>query len=159
MSALSIVPTTLFTRSLPWSVACALLLGVSLVVAQDRVTDGTVAGQSGETGQSKKSERLREGTRIVDQLGYFETKGGESVTFMVETEDGIQDFGGLENLNLERIVRTLSENPNRLTWSITGTVTEYQGANFLQIERAVLKTKNVRRAGEQQSDPAGMDQS
>ncbi len=158
MSALSSVPTASFNRFLLWSVAGALVLGVSLVGAQDRVTDGTIAGQSVEIGQRKRSGRLREGTKIVDQLGYFETKGGESVTFIVETEDGILDFGGLENLNLERIVRTLSENPNRLTWSITGTVTEYQGANFLQIERAVLKTKNVRRAGEQQSEPSGMDQ-
>jgi len=157
MSALSSVPTASFNRFLLWSVAGAFVLGVSLVGAQDRVTDGTIAGQSVEIGQRKRSERLREGTKIVDQLGYFDTKG-ESVTFVIETEDGIQDFGGLENLNLERIVRTLSENPNRLTWSITGTVTEYQGANFLQIERAVLKTKNVRRAGEQQSDPSGMDQ-
>ena len=50
-------------------------------------------------------------------------------------------FVGLENLNLQRIARTIADNPVPLQWSVTGTITEYRGANFLFVRRAVLKRR------------------
>jgi hypothetical protein len=46
---------------------------------------------------------------------------------------------GLENLNLQRIVRTMvsAEDPTTLKWKVTGTITEYEGRNYILIERAV----------------------
>ena len=45
-----------------------------------------------------------------------------------------------------------------LTWSISGTITEYRGSNYLQIDRAVLKTKNVHRSDNQRTSRANVDQ-
>jgi hypothetical protein len=79
---------------------------------------------------------LREGTKIVDRLGHFRITG-DRVTFF--TADGSRHFVGLENLNLERIARAIEEDSAQLQWSVTGTVTEYRGANFLTVECAILK--------------------
>ena len=84
------------------------------------------------------SQRLREGTEIVDQSGYFRMTGGK-VTFF--TADGEGRFVGLESLSLERVARLIADNPEKLQWSVSGTVTEYRGANYLLIRRAILKSR------------------
>ena len=56
-------------------------------------------------------------------------------------------FGALENLNLERVGRIVAESTEPLEWNVSGTITEFQGANYLLISRAVLKTKPQRRGG------------
>ena len=61
--------------------------------------------------------------------------GGRVLFF---TADGKRRFVGLENLNLERVARTIAESPQTLQWSVTGTITEYRGANFLLVRRAIL---------------------
>ncbi len=80
---------------------------------------------------------LREGTQVVDQWGYFKPTG-ERWLFLAE-QDGAQ-WIGLENRNLERVVRAVTGNPRRLRWRVTGILTEYHGSNFLLIERAILKS-------------------
>ncbi len=89
-----------------------------------------------EEGDSQR--RLREGTLIVDVVGYFR-QDGDGATFV--TDEG-QEFGGLSNLNLERIARTLkgADESKRLMWSVSGTVTEFMNRNFLLISRAVYKS-------------------
>jgi len=47
----------------------------------------------------------------------------------------------MENLNLERIVRAITDNTEQLEWRVSGTLTEYGGANFLLVERAILKSR------------------
>ena len=81
--------------------------------------------------------RLREGTHIVDRLGYFELEG-DAATFV--THDGFR-MGGLPNLNLERVVRTLKTvgPTDRVQWSVSGSITEFNGRNHLLIDRAVYK--------------------
>ena len=82
-------------------------------------------------------ERIREGTELKDVLGYF-TITGSRVTF-IEAEGGNR-FAGLENLNLERISKMISRAPKQMDWEVSGEVTEYRGANFLLVRRAVLKS-------------------
>jgi hypothetical protein len=82
--------------------------------------------------------RLREGTKLENQLGYFQMTG-DRATFI--TADRSRCFGGLENLNLARVVAMISDAPGKMEWSVTGTVTEFQGSNYLLISRAVLKTR------------------
>jgi branched-subunit amino acid aminotransferase/4-amino-4-deoxychorismate lyase len=64
---------------------------------------------------------------------------GDRVTF---TKQG-QNYIVLENLNLERVVKTIEENrtvtdADTLEWTVDGTVTEFRGANFVLITRSVL---------------------
>lgn len=90
-------------------------------------------------GDSTTIERLREGTQISDQSGFFKVTG-DRATFV--SADGKHRFVGLENLNLERIVRTIKDDVDPLEWNVDGLITEYRGLNYLLITRATLKTKS-----------------
>ncbi len=79
--------------------------------------------------------RLREGTELHDAHGYFRFVEDRVVFFQ---SDGDARYTGLENLNLERIVSEITNNPTQLEWTIVGTITEYHGTNYLLVRRAVL---------------------
>jgi hypothetical protein len=96
--------------------------------------------------------RLREGTRLKDVAGRFR-QSGDSLTFI----DGeTREITGLPNLNLERILRMLKtvEEPESITWSVSGTITEFSGHNYLLISRAVYKAAAPPPAPETISQPA-----
>jgi hypothetical protein len=78
---------------------------------------------------------LREGATIADQPGVFQVVG-ERVVFTVQ-EDARQ-LVTLENLALERIARAVRQTSAPQTWIVSGTVTEFQGSNYLLIDRAVV---------------------
>ncbi len=86
------------------------------------------------------TNHLREGTEITGRPGYFRMTG-ERVTFF--TADGAWRFVCLENLNLQRVAQAIAEDPTRLEWSVTGTITEYRGTNFLAVDCAVLTAGNL----------------
>lgn len=91
---------------------------------------------SAETPDSASgSRRLREGMEVVDCRGQFRRVGDRLAFF---SDDGSVKLVCLENLMLDRIALSMAENPEALTWTITGTVTEYRGSNYLLIRRAVL---------------------
>ena len=97
-------------------------------------------GQLGVS-RSKESEnprRIREGTEIEDRAGYFR-QDGDGAIFV--TDEGYE-LGGLPNLNLERIVRTLktADETKTIRWRVSGKVTEFSGRNYLFITRAVYKS-------------------
>jgi len=102
-----------------------------------------VSRQASQSGADSDDaiKRLREGTIITDVVGYFR-QDGDGATFV--TDDG-QEFGGLSNLNLERVVRTLkgTDESKRLRWSVSGVVTEFMSRNFLLISRAVYKSATL----------------
>jgi hypothetical protein len=132
-----------------WACGAMLLLGAAFAggPASDTTDEDTrrdpplvgapPAATDGRTAPAQGNLRVREGTEIVDQLGYFRITGGR-VVFV--TDDGKRRFVGLENLNLERIARTVADSPQPLRWGVTGTITEYRGANFLLVRRAILKS-------------------
>jgi hypothetical protein len=95
--------------------------------------------------------RLREGTRLKDVAGRFR-QSGDALTF-IDGEN--REIAGLPNLNLERILRMLKtvEEPESITWSVSGTVTEFSGHNFLLISRAVYKAAAPPPAPETISQP------
>ena len=129
-----------------WRCAAATL-AVTLAGA---VTMAAAAPQTDPSSETKldsaptpASDRLREGSRIADRLGTF-TLTAERPVF--HTTDGKLQLGGLPNLNLERVVRTLQDSQAGLVWSVSGSVTEYQGGNYLLITRAVLKSTQSTRS-------------
>jgi len=137
--------------------AAALLLGAALSgapasSATDEDTPRTPpVANDGNSTPLREGSRVREGTEIVDQLGHFQSAGGRVI---FSTADGKRRFIGLENLNLERIARTVADSPQTLQWGVTGTITEYRGTNFLLIHRAILKS-GMQSPGGQPSSPAG----
>lgn len=88
--------------------------------------------------EGKPVKRLREGTFVTDQFGFFR-EDGEGATFVA---DSGMEFGALPNLNLERVLRLLksAEEPTSIRWSVSGEVTEFNSRNFLLISRAVYKS-------------------
>lgn len=99
-------------------------------------TGGGVADSS-----PREVVRLREGT-VLELQGTFRL-AGDRMMFYCEG-DG-RRFGTLENLNLERIARRVSESAEALQWNVTATVTEFQGANYLLVSRAVVLPNPARR--------------
>ena len=131
--------------------AVALLLGVVLAWTQaddvtprnplrDETSDADSTNDANSTndagpGRRKPFHRIREGTELTDQLGSFRRKG-DRLIFV--TDDSRRQFAALENLALERVAQTLTEDDGQRQWEVTGQVTEYHGANFLLIRRAIL---------------------
>ncbi|MBN1909104.1 MAG: hypothetical protein JW818_05140 [Pirellulales bacterium] len=81
--------------------------------------------------------RLREGMKLVDQLGHFRATGDRIAFF---THNDTTRLIGLENLNLQRVATAIAEQPKGRLWKVTGTITEYRGENFLLVDRAILES-------------------
>ncbi|MBA3483947.1 MAG: hypothetical protein H0T51_19245 [Pirellulales bacterium] len=96
------------------------------------------ADDKDEAGIDLSKVRLREGTQLRDVTGRFR-QSGDSLTFIDEDD---RQISGLPNLNMERILRVLKtvEEPESIAWSVSGTVTEFAGKNYLLITRAVYKS-------------------
>ncbi len=85
---------------------------------------------------SRNGMRFREGSSLVNQAGAFQLVS-DRVVFTFEG-DGRQ-LTVLENLALERVARAVRQASSSQTWLVSGVVTEYQGSNFLLLERAVIR--------------------
>jgi len=94
------------------------------------------------TAKAEKRQLLREGTGVQSQHVVFRVTGNR----VVLTTTGSERFFCLENLNLQRIVEVIRNNPTLTDWNVDYTVTEYQGENYVLIQRAVL-TSTAQRMG------------
>ena len=80
----------------------------------------------------------REGTKVIDLAGTIEQLGTQ---FVFQPDDGSAPLNLLENLVLQRIdyLQTAQSGkaaPSR--WRVSGAITEYRGANYLLMDRAVV---------------------
>lgn len=98
----------------------------------------TVAAEKITVASESKQGRIREGSKLVDQIGEFQ-KSGDQINFFAKQPHGALRV--LENLALERVVRVLDDNPAKRVWSVTGVITEFRGENYLLVTRAVLKAQ------------------
>ncbi len=98
--------------------------------ASDSPEDGKSAEESAPT-----RPRLREGTKLFDLIGTVR-QTGRRYTFFVAANSNRLVL--LENLMLERILRAQASHVVTIQWKISGTVTEFQGQNYLIIEHALL---------------------
>ncbi len=117
----------------------ASFAGRAWAKGQDRETRPPSSDRTNGAERTDAADRVREGTRWQNERGTF-TLVGDRVTF---TNQKSQSFVALENLNLERIVRTIEENrtvtdAETLDWNVDATVTEFRGVNFVLVTRSVL---------------------
>jgi hypothetical protein len=137
------IPRASFPRTTICLVAWLAGAGILLAQAVSRDQMASPAGKQPTESvpptadQDQPKNRLREGTELADLAGSFHVTG-DRVTFSAANNVG--RFVCLENLNLERIVRAVTDNPDQSLWNVSGKVTEYQGANYLLIERASFKS-------------------
>ena len=91
--------------------------------------------------ETAATKRIREGTAFKNKRCLFRISGNRVVLF---SEDESERYFCHENLNLERIMKVVEENPSQHIWSIDGFFTEYRGENFVHIQRAVLAPPQAR---------------
>jgi hypothetical protein len=85
-------------------------------------------------------KRHREGTRLVEVTGRFEAVG-DRVKLVIANQS--ESMHVLENLALQRVSRVLAESQNSQQWIISGTLTEYNGTNYLLLTKAVQAGKSA----------------
>ena len=89
----------------------------------------------------EKSEELyREGTQLKQVRGRFQADF-DRVEFV--SEKGDSTWLVLENLTLQRVEDELTDEVE-LGWQVDGMVTEYNGRNYLLLERAYVYTSEDR---------------
>jgi hypothetical protein len=138
---------TLATKTVfPWALL-ALLSPLALVLAarclgqsddNESPAQQSQRAATTETSGASDENRLREGANIHDRIGRFEFTGDRITFYPVDSGEPLR---ALENLSLERIARVLEETRGQREWSVSGTVTEYQGSNFILVTRAVVRAK------------------
>lgn len=114
-------------------------------ITSGRMASGVMASSpagdaASREGSEKRQRRYREGTRMVDRMGYFQSTGDRLAFY---TQDDEQRFPALENLALERVARVIGESTSDgMQWSVSGVLTEYRGENYLLVTRAILKSES-----------------
>lgn len=107
-------------------------------LSEQGVSDTTTVDE--EVSDEEPAKRLREGSVIENVMGEFHDTGDRII---FQTADRKSSFPTLENLALERIARTLEQSAGSAVWSVTGTVTEFRGVNYLLVKQAVMKAKST----------------
>jgi len=100
--------------------------------------------------QPEKRELLREGTTIQSQHVVFRVTKNRVLMTPVS---GSEYFYCLENLNLQRIADVIRQNPTLTDWEVDFLITEYQGINYVLIQRAVLTSINRREESLEKHSP------
>jgi hypothetical protein len=88
-------------------------------------------------GGAPSAPRLREG-EAVELAGRMELSGDRAI---FHSDAGHPPLRLLENLALERIARILGESSEERVWVVSGVITEYRGANYLLVTKAVQRAK------------------
>jgi hypothetical protein len=114
-------------------------------------SQSTPSGDHPNQPSAAEPTRQREGARLLNEPGTFRITG-DRATFICS--DGKRQFIGLENLGLERVVRTIVDDSDQVQWLVSGVLTEYQGTNYLLITRAVLTTRGTTRTLSPPADAA-----
>ncbi|MDR2643098.1 MAG: hypothetical protein LBC74_09920 [Planctomycetaceae bacterium] len=115
-------------------------------------TDPKMVEKTVETGETNKTitkKRIREGVTFQNKRVFFRQTGNRTTIYTI---DGNDRYVCLENLNLERILKSIAERPEQGTWKIDGTFTEFNGENFVLISRAVVSPTDYS-TKEQKTEP------
>jgi hypothetical protein len=120
---------------------CRLVVAllVAYLVVAPSIASTPAAKPTRHEGPPEKEghQRLREG-ELVELTGKLELSG-DRATF--HPQEGRQPLRVLENLALERITRVLSESRDDRDWLVSGVVTEYRGANYILIHKAIQRAR------------------
>ena len=90
--------------------------------------------ETSENPTRANKQRIREGTTFKDKIGFFRQVGQRTI---FQTLDGNERYFCLENLTLERALKAIEDKPTRTLWRIDGTYTEFQGDNYILLQRAL----------------------
>ena len=115
--------------------ACSIAVFANLSGENRMNANALMASDRPSLAQMAKEETaLREGTPISDVKGRFR-KQGERFQFVEEGSN--KAFKCLENLCLQRIAMNQQDDERKVIWLVSAKVTEFNGENFLMLEKAV----------------------
>ena len=121
-----------------WVLLLVIILSITSNHPSLRLTNGSIAkADERPTIQAMNEEKslIREGTSLAEARGRFKVVN-ERFVFMDETTG--KSLTCLENLMLQRIHSFLKDDEGgRQRWSVSGKITEYNGDNFLWLDRAL----------------------
>lgn len=95
-------------------------------------------GGGGSASDSRTDQLLREGAKIVNQSVNCRATGERLV---VELPQSSQPLLALENLAAQRILKALQDDIGSERWSINGSITEFQGRNYILLDRVTRESK------------------
>jgi len=133
------VASSSLSRALMCATTVVVFVAVGLVQGADEPASPAAAKDT-ESKAAAVKQRVREGARLLEQQGSFQPAGDR---FMFVGQDQAR-FMVLENLALQRIALALSEPQTAPTWTVTGIVTEFRGANYLLVTRAVMASDKAK---------------
>ena len=131
----------------PATIAMLALSSVQAVHADERAVtpNSSAAAVASSTGRveagpaaARPVERQREGTKLVEEVGTFEFLGDRAAFLPSGNKES---YRVLENLALERVSRQTGDPRGPQQWMISGILTEFKGANYLLITKAVARGK------------------
>lgn len=93
--------------------------------------------------RSSSNAKSREGTQIEAVRGRIIEIGRR---WALVTDEGDQTYRILENLALERIARAIRHDPADDHWSVSGTLTEFSGQNYLLLRVVTRASSDPGRA-------------
>jgi hypothetical protein len=89
--------------------------------------------------QQKVLEQYREGMKLEDERGEFQRFAGR---WAFRCNSTAARFLVLENLGLQRVVEQVTESPEATEWTTSGLITEFRGARYLLLTRAVQRAND-----------------
>lgn len=89
-------------------------------------------------GGSSASVLLREGTKIVDQPAVCRSSGDR---LQVTLSEAVVPIDALENLASQRILKATLDDAADERWVVNGQITEFQGHNFILLDRVMRQPK------------------
>ena len=116
----------------------ALLLGGGIASNLGAGDTSTQAPLAQSDHASSEEKIMREGTRIETQLAEMRQEADQ---LAVHLSNHNIPLIALENLAMQRVLIALIDDPSDKQWTVTGTVTEFQGRNYILFERVTRAAK------------------
>ncbi len=85
-----------------------------------------------------ESTILREGTRIENRQAEVRQEAERLAVYLDGSRTPLLT---LENLAMQRLTQSILDDPADQNWLVTGTITEFQGRNYLLLERIARATR------------------
>ncbi|MDR3110796.1 MAG: hypothetical protein LBU65_14095 [Planctomycetaceae bacterium] len=85
-------------------------------------------------------KRIREGTELNGEKVFFRQNGTRTVLYFVNNNQ--RRYACLENLTLERVLKSIETKPEHKFWKVNGKFTEFRGENYILLTRAVVTTEH-----------------
>ena len=115
--------------------AAAGLIRFEAAAQQAVLVPGRSATGDAAAEATQSTARIRREGSSIDLSGVFRVVGDRVLFHPQPSGEALRV---LENLALERIVGVLEESSGERQWKVSGMVTEYRGANYLLVRRAMI---------------------